>query len=213
MFANFISTFLVCSVSSANLPKSSLRRSKPIRVCSSRAFSRVPRRSSTDWGVRSRGDGHFVGRDWPPGEGDVFRTKRLGGEAVLAVRLAEVDTASRLAEVGLTRPSRFSGLSRRPGGTSGENVNVSSEDSRERERTSVSLPRALARLSADVARRWRPLWEGGGAAPYSRPVIPRLPVAIPGIMAVADGACNVLGITPAARGGRAAVTEGPAALP
>ena len=45
------------------------------------------------------------------------------------------------------------------------------------------------------------------------PVFPKLPVAVPGSIAIANGACDVLGTIPAAIGGRAAWTDGPAALP
>jgi len=128
---------------------------------------------------------------------------RFGGGAVIA---------RRLLEPLCVRASRLPMTDRRASGISGEKVRVSSDDSRERER--ISAPSSLPRLSADIVLlRGRPWFGWGYAVPYSVHVIPKLPVASPGSMAVADGVCNVLGTIPAAEGGRAAVTEGPAALP
>ena len=80
---------------------------------------------------------------------------------MLAIRLLEpararpgedVVLAGRFLEPSCVRASRL------PSGISGENVSVSSDDSRERERSSA--PSSLPRLSADsVLRRGRP-WFG-----------------------------------------------------
>ena len=74
--------------------------------------------------------------------------------------------AVRLTDPGRGRASRFSWLQRRVSGMSGENVKVSSDDSRGRER--ISAPSSLSRLSVDTTvRRGRPWFGVVCAIPYS----------------------------------------------
>ena len=95
-----------------------------------------------------------------------------------------------LTDPGRGRASRFSGLRRRVSGISGENVSVSTDESRERER--ISAPSSLSRLSVDTTvRRGRP-WLGGGAIPYSMPIFPKLSVAAR-VITAAEGGCMRLG--------------------